>query len=326
MTIIVTGLVLLLVEFGLSKIFPQIARVMRMLAGLTAGIFLIPITVHPMMLLTKNFVLGWSLGGIMWAWLYCRITLAHFTFYTKVNEGNLLSDSFKAESSAVQTSFTGNRRLKALTEYQAGWHWRFPHEEVVSAVDMTRQIIITHDDGEAYTLPSKELLEIKYQVVVVPLPGNISNYIQTPPKEIRRQVKARVTAFIQGYVGRLTSVQEIFTDAGFKAFEEAFEEKFGAAHVIEDFERNLGIWTSTAAITDVDEPKAVQESRNKAQGIKLIMDKAHEIVTNSIDKTTKKPTITEKEALEFAYNFLIASGNAQVSVVDLKTLGGRIFR
>jgi hypothetical protein len=294
-----------------------------MLGGLLIAIFLIPIVVFPIMWVLGNFVVGWCAGIISWATIYFWTILPHFTFYTEANQANLLSDSFIPENANELKTFVGRQKFVALTEYEPGQHWKWPHEKVVRVVDMSREIIVTHEPEEVYTFAGGlDLIVIKYQVVVRPLPGNISNYIQTHPKAIRQQAKSRVTAFIQGYIGSRTKAD--FGKKGQEEFKKAFEKEFGKEHIIDDFERDLGIWMSTAIIIDIDDTPEVQKARNFAKSFNLIMDTARHQVEES-KKVPGGTPLTQQEAVEAAYRILAAMGRANIDLVDIKTLGGRIL-
>ncbi len=295
---------------------------MRMVGGMLVAISLVPIIVFPIMWTLGNFVVGWCLGIISWATIYFWTILPHFTFYTEANQANLLSDSFRPENANELATFSGRQKFVALTEYEPGQHWKWPHEKVVFAVDMSREIIVTHDDKEVYTFAGGvDLIEMKYQVIVKALPGNITNYIQTRPKAIRQQVKSRISAFIQGYIGSRTKAD--FGEQGQNDFKNAFEARFGKEHVIDKFERDLGIWTSTAIITDIDEPEEVQKARKFVKAFNLIMDTARTQVEASKAVAGGTP-ITEKDALDSAYHILAAMGGANIDLVDINGLGGKI--
>lgn len=296
----------------------------RILIGVGVGIIIFPIIqLIPFILVLLGVISLFTslcLGTILWAAIYFGLVFPSVSFIVPADRAYMMSNSFIQESSERLTAFSGYREIKAQTEYQAGFYWRYPWETLSHDVDMQRRIIIQEDPERVYTFKDgKKTIRIEWQVVVTPLPGSIQNYIKTREEDIIVKVKARVQKFIQGHIGGMDNAD--FGDIGQEKFKAAFEKVFKGPTEIDDIdERPLGIWTGTPEIVDIDEPKEVQKGRNIQQVIEALTQAAMDMVVKSGN------TIDFDKAIRAAYVVYAAeNGGGEINIVELtgKLFGGR---
>ncbi len=207
----------------------------------------------------------------------------------------------------VNTDFTGYRHTRAQWEAQAGIMPTLPWEKAIAEIDM-RKIILVKGEKETYTLADKSTIVIEWQIQVSPLPGFIANFNKMHEEDIRKLVKIRAQKFLQGFIGSLSSVG--FGSAQQEAIKQGFELLFGGEGFIDVEEQEMGIWTSTPRIIDIDQPKKVQDARNTQDELAFITQSAVD-TWNSFEQK-----ISPESALQHAGRAYIVSKGGDLSLVD----------
>lgn len=286
---------------------------MRLILGIGTGVVMLV-----MFLLMATF-LGMSsvmktLMIITAVYLYFTYVFPYATIKVPPNKAWVLANSFVSESAMKLETFSGYRMITGQKEFQAGFHWKFFWEYPDKEIDMRRQIIVENDpDENPFTLRDGKQIRIKWRIFCEPLPGNIVNFLRTRPESIEMRVTDRVNVFIQGYVGRLASIK--FDKRQMNKLKNEFEKIFQGPTVIDDEERELGIWTGTPEIIDIDQPKEVQAAKNYQQKMEATIRVANEMVNAS------KGRLRYDQALKLA---LVGSGDAKIDFVELAgTLFGK---
>lgn len=280
---------------------------MRTLVGIGTGVVILLASWYVTILLIPVPWLAMTIASMVSVLVYFKMVFPYASTKVPPNKAWTFANSFISESSAEQGEFSGYRTIIAQKEFQAGFHWKFFWEYPDKEVDMRRQIIIENDpDTNPYTLKDEKQIRIKWQVFCEPLPGNIVNFLKTRPESIERRVRNRGDAFVQGYVGGLTEIE--FDKTQMDNLKAAFEHIYGGPNYIDEEERNLGIWTGTPEIIDIDQPVEVQEAQNYKQRMEKIIEIANAMVEASGGK------LGYDHALKLA---LVGSGDANIDFVEL---------
>lgn len=283
--------------------------------GVSICAIIISITILLCLLLIESKLVGTCIGVIMGSMIYFMYVFPNLTVIVPPNKGWLISNSFKSESSEKDPGFDGYRKIFAQRELQAGLHWVYPWESMSPPeVDMQKKFFVKKDDEEPYTLKDGSLLDLKYVIQIVPLPGYLTNFVRTTEADIQTRVKARVESWLQGKIGELEKPK--FDRSFIDALKNDFTNVYSGKELHKD-EIEMGIWTGVPEITDVDLPKDVQRARNEKEILLVDIEAAQEIVNKSGGK------ITLEKALAAIYRLRAASsGNA--TIIDLaNTFGGQ---
>ena len=275
---------------------------------MTLGILLLALTmvvvgfvVIPILSWWKfDYIIIVGLVIIITSVIYFKLIFPHCTFIVPADKAWIMSNQLYNESSEFQSEFSGYRKIRAQKEFQAGFHWKYPWEVTNLEIDMSRQAAIQQRPEEVYTLKDGKLVIIRWRIFYGPLPGSLVDFIRTRPDQIELRVRDRVERFIQALVGELDQVG--YGRHQLDQFKSRFEEIYGGPNTIDSEERELGIWTGTPEILDIDEPRA-------AQDIKAILDTAVKAVNESGGKMT----------FEEARGIILSSkvGGANVDVLEL---------
>jgi hypothetical protein len=250
-----------------------------------------------------------AVGIILTLLICCIWVLPNCTINVSANKAIIVSDNLKNEDSQVESSFSGNRVIKAQRELQAGFHWKYFWEKPVAEVDMSRQRTIENDPDDPkkqYTLKDRKLIKIKWRIFYAPLPGSIVKLNRTKPEDIKKRIYDRVDGFVQGFVGELESIG--FGQKQMDEMREAYIARFKDNEHIDDEEKEMGIWTSNLEVIDFDDPKEVQQARNFEEVMLTNIRLANKIVNESNGK------IHPNDALKMV---LVGSGKANIDFIEL---------
>lgn len=296
----------------------KLRQLSRAQIGIGSGVIILVIFILFVKLFITDLFYSLCWGTIFGAIVYFIFVFPYVSFVVPAGWAWLMSDSFKQESSEKIIKFSGFRKIVAQTEFQAGFHWKYPWETKAYEVSMNRNFIIEGEDGDVYTFKGGEkLIKIKWQVAVVPLPGNIKNYRKTPEAEIEIRVKNKVKAFIQGYIGDLKGTKIDFGSKGREEFKKSFEEVYGGQEIIDEIdERPMGIWTGTPEIVKIDELKGAQDAKIFQQVVDSVIQTAEEMVKKSNGK------MPFGSAMHAAYILYAAEKGGKVDVLQL---AGKLF-
>ncbi len=281
-------------------------RNMRTLIGIGTGLALLVVSILVTNLLIPIFWLATAVAFLISVLVYFKFVFPYATIRVPANKAWTLGNSFISESSKELATFSGYRTIIAQKELQAGFHWKFFWEYPDKEVDMKRQIQVENDFEEPLTLRDGKQIRIRWRVFVSPLPGNIINFIRTRPEDIKRRVKDRVDSFLQGQVGGMASID--FDATQMQAIKDRFEMVYGGSNRIDEEERQLGIWTGTPEIIDIDQPEEVQKAKNYQQKMEATIKVANAMVKAS------KGKLRYDQALKLA---LVGSGDAKIDFVEL---------
>ena len=280
--------------------------------GVTICAIVISVAILLWLLLIDSKSVGVCIGIITGSVIYFIYIFPNLTVIVPPNKGWLISNSFKSESSERDPGFDGYRKIQAQRELQAGFHWVYPWESMSPPeVDMQKKFFVKKDDEEPYTLKDGSLLDLKYVIQIVPLPGYLTNFVRTTEADIQTRVKARVESWLQGKIGELEKPR--FDKAFIDSLKEDFKSVYSGKNLHDD-EIGMGIWTGIPEITDVDLPKEVQKARNEKETLMIDIEAAQDIMMRSGGK------IDLKTALNAIYRLRAASsGNA--NIIDFNPFG-----
>lgn len=287
---------------------------MRLIFGLTTGIviiILIGLIVIPISIWTNtDMIVALGLIVVISSMIYFNLVFPYCTFNVPPDRAWIIANPFVSESADYQKRFSGYRKITAQKEFQAGFHWKYPWEKPNLEVDMSRQIDLQHKPEEVYTLKSGELVIIRWRIFYGPLPGSLVNFIKTRPEYITQRLRDRVEKFLQSMIGETDKIG--FGKEQLESFKRRFEGIYGGPYVIDEEERNLGIWTGTPEILDIDAPRSAQE-------ITAILKAATDAVAESKGQMTfeeargiilaSRVSGTEINVLELAKNRAITAKN-----------------
>ena len=247
-----------------------------------------------------DYVLIAGIVIILSSTIYFKWIFPYCTFIVPADKAWIMSNQFVNESAKFQAEFTGYRKIRAQKEFQAGFHWKYPWETTNLEIDMSRQAAIQQRPEEIYTLKDGNLVIIRWRIFYGPLPGSLVNFIRTKPDLIEHRIRDRVERFIQSTIGELEQIG--YGRHQLDLFKEKFEEIYGGPNTIDPEERELGVWTGTPEILDIDEPRDAQE-------VRYILDTASKAVEASKGKMS----------FEEARGILLASkiNGTQVDVLEL---------
>ncbi len=239
---------------------------------------------------------------------YFPFIFPHVTFIVPENKAWIMSNRFVAESAEPTSTFSGSRTIEAQKEFQAGFHWKYPWDVLAEGgeIDMKKVIPVEDTEGATYTLRTGKTMTLKYQVLIVPLPGYVVNFFRTREKDIVRRVKARAEAFLQGYIGSLDIVS--FGEEQIKNIQEAFEKEWGGKDFLDPEEIELGIWTGTPEVYDISNPKDVEDARNFEKQMDSVIAVANKMVRKS------KNQMPHAQAMKLA---LVGRGQAKIDFLEL---------
>lgn len=187
-----------------------------------------------------------------------------------------MSNSFVREKNTFDGTFTGYRHIKAQWESQSGFHFKYPWDVKAVEIDMQIVIVVQGDKNNRFTLKGGQTISLRYIVRAIPLPGRLVNFNRTNKDDIIRRIKARVEAWLQGYVGGLEATG--FDKNAIDSFKRNFELCFGGLERIDPDEEAMGIWTGTPEITDIENPKEVEAARNLETEMEAIAKSAKRLV------------------------------------------------
>ena len=255
---------------------------MRMGVGIGISIAIFIVTLFLIaVLITPPLWLLFASSGVVTSLLYFSLVFPNVTFIVPENKAWIMVNRFVPESLLVQARFSGNRDIRAQKEFQAGFHWKYLWETKAEdgEINMKKVILVESDDDATYTMRNGKTIKIKYQVLVVPLPGNIVNHFRTREEDIKRRIKARAEKFLQGHIGKLLVIK--FDKTQQDILKKAFEKVWGGPDVIDDEERELGIWTGTPEVYDIGNPKGVEDALNWQTNMATAINIAKQMVINS---------------------------------------------
>ncbi len=240
--------------------------------------------------------------------VYFMGVFPYVTFIVPENKAWIMANRFSTESAEQTVTFSGSRDITAQKEFQAGFHWKYPWEDLAEGgeIDMKKVIAVEHTEGSSYTLKTGQTIDLKYQVLVVPLPGYIINFFRTREADIKRRVKARSEAFFQGYIGDLDVVD--FGKEQIEDLEEAFELEWKGQNELDPEEIEQGIWTGTPEVYDISNPKEIEDARNFERQMDSIISAAHKMVEKS------KGKMPYEQAFKLA---LVGRGQAKIDFLEL---------
>lgn len=288
------------ITFGLSRMWFGITILLTIIGMIGTVVFTF------LYVFGVDAVLAIGIVLIIASWLYFKYIFHHCTFTVPADRAWIISDPFVSESSAYQSTFSGYREIRAQKEFQAGFHWKYPWEKPSVEIDMSRQGTLQQRPDEVYTLKNDKLVIIRWRLFWGPLAGSLVNFIKTNPSEIEKRLRDRVEKFLQGVVGKVDETG--YGREQLNLFKMRFEEEFGPPTQIDDEERNLGIWTGSPEVIDIDAPRT-------AQDITGILDAASKAVVASGGKMT----------FEEARGIILASKVNGSNVDVLEIAKGRTF-
>lgn len=284
---------------------------MRAPVGIGIGIVIFIITFFLVNLFGPDLWLTMAISIIATSLIYFWGVFPNCTFIVPENKAWIMANSFFPESAVPTAQFSGNRNVRAQKEFQAGFHWKFPWDKKGEEIDMQKIIAVEGNPEETYTLAGGQSTKLKYQVLVVPLPGRIVNFNRTKEKDIIRKVKARAEGFLQEYIGGQSVVT--FGKEWKDALKARFEGLYGGPEIIDPEEEAMGIWTGTPEIYDIGQPKEVEDARNFEIQMQSVIKTAERMVRVSKDK------MKFNEAMKMA---LVGRGQAKIDFVELTGLLG----
>jgi len=279
--------------------------------GISIGVLIYVITLFLILLFNLPLWLIISASIIVSSLIYFMGIFPKMIIIVPENQAWVMANRFKNESSDKTEEFSGYRKIKAQTEFQAGLHWIYPWEEKGEEVNMKRIIPVEGDPEETYTLADRSTVKLKFLVSVVPLPGYIVNFVRHDEEDIIKRVRAKAMAFLQGEIGKMEKAS--FNKKTMEGIQAKFEDLYGGPKHLEDDEKDLGIWTSTPQIFDISLPKEVEQAINEANIIQQAMDKADEMVRRSNGK------MSYGEAMKWAS---VSQGKAGIGILEMAGLAG----
>ncbi len=251
---------------------------MRITLGVGVGLSILWIAHFFATILISDRMMAVGIAFIIFSIIYFRWLFPYFTCIVPADRAWVISNSLVSESSKKRTEFSGYREIKAQRELQAGFHWRFPWENSAKVIDMTRLITVESDETDIYTLKGgKEFVIISWRIFYGPLPGSIVNYIKTRPMHITTRISDRARTYLQGAIGKLKEIN--FDKAQQESLRNGFEAIYKGPEHIDTEEEELGVWTGTPNIIDIDQPKTKQE-------ISIILDTVMKAVKDSNGEMT----------------------------------------
>ena len=211
-----------------------------------------------------------SASAIITSLVYFPIIFPACTVKVEPNEAWVLSNIFKSEVKVMKMQFSGFRKISFQRELQTGFHWKYLWEELVSAVNMIREIKIESDTDRTYSLQGGKPKKIQWLVVVTVLPGYVVHFTRTELETIKARLKARIEKTVQAYVGSLNDLQ--YGTAEFIGFQTYFLNTFNGPWDLDDEELALGVWTSLPEILDIGDTAEAESGFNFITVMEAIMD------------------------------------------------------
>jgi hypothetical protein len=242
--------------------------------------------------------------------IFFTIVFPNATFIVPADTAWILENPFKPEIVGDNSEeFSGYREIRAQTEFQAGFHWKYPWERFLVSIDMKRTIIVEGDKKKTYTMGNGNTVMVQWQFLCTPLPGCLINYNRSNEEDIRLQIKTRVERWLQGKIGSMSSVS--FGKAQIDEFKESFEFVFGGPKTIDEMERKFGIWAGTPEIFYIGNPPKIEEGKNFAESIGPLFAAAKDMVTKA------EGGLSYEAALKIASMLRAAESGGEVSFVDI---------
>lgn len=244
--------------------------------------------------------------GITWGIMYFWFSIPGFLICVQANGAWVLNDPIFGKA--------GPDGQRGVFE---GYHLVYPWEKIVrSDIDVTKKIEVKGTEG-VYTYPSGKQIRIAWFLKwsVTRNQKHLPRF-RNEEKVIESIIRATIEQWLQGKIGSLKKEEEIgygkkAIDSLQKEFKEIFE---GEDNPVE---ADNGISIEEISITDIEQPKAVQESVNLAQSMGEISKAVQVIVDASGGK------ITHKEAWDIIMKQTIASApEGRTEMVNVSGLGG----
>lgn len=287
---------------------------MRMAFGLSIGLVIWLVTAFFVGMFVEVVWLSNVLSIITTSFIYFSLVFPHVTFIVPADMAWIMVNPFTMEPLDLRLNPLGFRRVVGQTEFQFGFHWKYPWEGFGVQVEMKREIKVKSDKDRTYTFKDGHTIKIDWQITIVALPGQIVNFNKTKEEDMVLRVKTRAEAFFQGYIGSINGLG--FGKEAREQLEAEFENLYDGDEQLHDEEIMLGIWTGSPEIYDMGNPTMVEEAKNLEIVSNDLMDAAIRVSERS------KGTVKISEALQFVVKLRATQGGQ--GKIDFVELGGML--